>query len=224
MSIYGDKKRAGLANYMESNPMQLRVARILKGTASFDDRFVPDHGELVELLDQLRGMGCAIVFTMGVWDLFHIGHAEYIEKGKEEAKKKLPDAEHLIVVVGVDTDELTRKRKGPKRPIVPETERARVLGHLRGVDIITPQYEFNQLYGIVRPDVQVISTSTKDLPDNIKHITDHCRHLINLEPQAETSTTARIRTLALDGSLTAIESVSKKLLQVIEEVKNELEA
>lgn len=209
---------------MEINSIQRRVTRILKGTASFEDRFVPDHGELVTLLDQLREMGCAIGFTMGVWDLFHIGHAEYIQRGKEEAEKKYPNAEHVIMVVGVDTDELTRRRKGPKRPIVPEDERERVLGHLRSVDIITPQYEFNQLYSIVRPDVQIISTSTKDLPPNIDHITMHCTHLVNLEPQAETSTTARVRGLALDGSLTAIERVSNKLLQALEDARNELTA
>jgi cytidyltransferase-like protein len=198
---------------MEPNPLQLRVTRLLKGTATFEDRFVPDHAELASLLAQLREMGCAVVFTMGVWDLFHIGHAEYIQRG---------NAEHIIMVVGVDTDALTRQRKGPKRPIVPEGERQRVLSHLRSVDIITPQYEFNQLYQIVRPDVQIISTSTKDLPANIDHITQYCVHLVNLEPQAETSTTARVRGLALDGSLTAIEQVSNKLLRALEEARNEL--
>ena len=207
---------------MESNSTQRRVARILTGNAVFEDRYIPDHKELEEVLEQLRGMGCVVVFTMGVWDLFHIGHAEYIAKGREEGGKKYPDAERVIMVVGVDTDELTRKRKGPKRPIVPEEERRRVIGHLRSVDIITPQYEFNQLYKVVRPDVQIISTSTKDLPSNIEHILENCNHLVNLEPQAETSTSARIRTLALDGSLTAIERVSAKLLRVLEEVKDEL--
>ena len=207
---------------MASHLAEGRIERILEGTATFDDRYVSDHAELAGLLDQLRARGVMIAFTMGVWDLFHIGHSEYIQKGKEEALKKYPAGTRIIMVVGVDTDALTKQRKGPKRPIVPEDERRRVLGHLRSVDIITPQYEFNQLYGVVRPDVQIISTSTKDLPPNLEHITKYCTHLVNLEPQAETSTTARIRILALDGSLTAIERVTSRLLQVLEEAKHEL--
>src|ERR1700692_1623337 len=103
---------------MELNSIHRRAARILTGKATFEDRYIAEHQELESLIEQLREMGCVIVFTMGVWDLFHIGHAEYIHKGKEEARKKYPDAEHVIMIVGVDTDELTRRRKGPKRPIV----------------------------------------------------------------------------------------------------------
>ncbi len=207
---------------MASHPAQERIDRVLAGTASFDDRYIANHAELAAFIDELRAREAIIAFATGVWDLFHIGHAEYIQKGKSKARELYPDAKHIIMVVGVDTDALTKQRKGPKRPIVPEEERRRVLGHLRSVDIITPQYEFNQLYGVVRPDVQIISTSTKDLPENIDHIARHCQHLVNLDPQAETSTTARIRTLALDGSLTAIERVSSKLLQVLAEAKDEL--
>jgi cytidyltransferase-like protein len=214
---------------MDSNSIQRRVVRILTNKAEYEDRYVPDHAELHELVHHLREMGCVIVFTSGVWDLFHIGHAEYINKGKEEARKKYPDAEHIIMVVGVDTDELTKSRKGPKRPIVPDEERRRVLGHLRSVDIITPQYKFKDLYKIIRPDVQIISASTQMISTsendnlvNIDYITDNCTHLIKLDPQSETSTTARIRTLALDGSLMAIERVSAKLTRALEEARNEL--
>jgi D-beta-D-heptose 7-phosphate kinase/D-beta-D-heptose 1-phosphate adenosyltransferase len=203
-------------------PSRRRATRILKGTATYSDRFVPNHTELTEVLVDLCSRGCIIVFMMGVWDLFHIGHADYIHKGKEEAAKLYPEAEHVIMVVGVDTDALTKERKGPQRPIVPEDERRRVLSHLRSVDIITMQYEFNQLYGVVSPHVQIVSTSTKDLPPGMDEARSHCEHLVSLPPQAETSTTARIRRLAFDGSLETLKAVSAKLMKAIEEARGEL--
>lgn len=207
-------------------PLRKRATRILKASvpfwATFEDRFISSHEDLVEILNDLRSRGCIIVFTTGVWDLFHIGHGDYIQKGRDEAVKLYPDAEHIIMVVGVDTDALTRERKGPQRPIVPEEERCKVLSHLRSVDIITPQYVLNQLYSIVAPHVQIVSTTTKDLPPDLNVAKEHCENIVNLPPQAETSTSARIRRLAFDGSLETLNRVSAKLAKAIEEARNEL--
>lgn len=207
-------------------PLRKRATRIMKAAVqhyiAFDERFISDHEELKTILEDLRSRGCVIVFTTGVWDLFHIGHGDYIQKGRDEAVKLHPEAEHIIMVVGVDTDKLTKERKGPKRPIVPEDERFRVLSHLRSVDIITPQYVLNQLYEIVKPHVLIVSTSTKDLPPDMMVAKNHCEHLVSLPPQAETTTSARIRRLSLDGSLDTIESVSAKLMKAIEEARDEL--
>jgi bifunctional ADP-heptose synthase (sugar kinase/adenylyltransferase) len=213
----------GVSGYkpMQPNPVKQRAVRIMNGTATFDERYLPDHTDLVAIVSELRDMGCKIAFTTGVWDLFHVGHGEYILAGKMETQKKYPDA-NIIMVVGLDTDALTKARKGPKRPIVPEDERARVLGHLRTVDIITPQYESNQLYKLIEHDVRIISTSTQDLPADHADIQAQCEHLINLPPQSETSTTARIRTLATDGGLEVLERVSDKLLKAIGEARDEL--
>lgn len=208
----------------EANPLKKRVARILKtniaSSIRFEDRFVPDHEELKRMLDEFRSLGCKIVFTTGVWDLFHIGHGDYIEKGKEEARKLFDDAEHIIMVVGVDTDELTKARKGPERPIVPEAERVRVLRHLRTVDIITLQYELNQLFDVVSPDVLIVSTSTKDLPPDLENVKKYCAHLVNLPPQAETSSSARIRRLSIDGSAALLVKIEQGLSHLLKEARD----
>jgi D-beta-D-heptose 7-phosphate kinase/D-beta-D-heptose 1-phosphate adenosyltransferase len=196
--------------------------RIIKGIASFADRFVPKHEDLTDLIKALRAMGCTIVFTTGAWDLIHGGHAKYIAKGKEEAAKLYPGADQLIMIVGVDTDELTKQRKGPDRPIVPQDERIEMLGYLRPVDVITLQYELDQLYELVSPDVQVVSTSTKDLAD-LEKVKCHCGHLVNLPPQSETSTTARIRRLTLDGATNVLLKIEKGLIATLEEVRSELQ-
>ncbi len=197
------------------NPIKQRAARILKGNATFEERHIPNHEDLVQVISELRSSDCVIAFITGVWDLFHIGHAEYLQKGRDEAVKLYPDR-YVILVVGYDSDAFTRLRKGEGRPIVPEDERARVLGHVRAVDIITPQREEDQLFKLIPHDVRIISESTKDLPA-LERIRSVCEHLVNLPPQAETSTTARVRRLAFDG----FSRLSEEITKAIEKVKRE---
>ncbi len=201
------------------NELYQRALRIIKGTATYADRFFPDHVMLVAFLDILRGMGCIICFITGVWDLIHIGHATYIWRGKEETRKLYPDAEHIITVIGVDSDAFTKRRKGPERPIVPEDERLRMLAHLRSVDILTLQTEADQLFRIVPHEVRVLSESTKDLP-GLAMIQEQCEHVVNLPPQAETSTTARIRRLSFDGANALLLNVEKRLAAMLSEVRD----
>ncbi|MFA6969715.1 MAG: adenylyltransferase/cytidyltransferase family protein [Candidatus Paceibacterota bacterium] len=204
------------------NAVQQRALRIIKGTATYGDRFIPDHTELVQVIDDFRSRGCVIAFVTGVWDLFHIGHGDYLQKGKSETARLYPEADHVILVVGVDTDAFTKSRKGPDRPIVPEDERCRVLGHLRPVDIITLQYEADQLFRVVEHDVRIISESTKDLP-NLEKIQEQCAHIVNLPPQAETSTTARIRRLSMDGAAKALLATEKALSNALKGVRDAIE-
>jgi len=219
--LKGIASEQGPTAVKSSGTVQQRALRIIKGTATFDDRFVPEHEALVQLISTLREMGCLIVFVTGVWDLWHIGHGNYLQKGKDESAKLYPQADHIVMVVGVDTDALTKTRKGPDRPIVPEDERCRVLGHMRAVDIITLQYKADQLFRLVKHDVRVISESTKDLP-RLQQVRRECKHVVNLPPQAETSTTARIRRLSFDGAATVLVKVERALATALEEVRNEI--
>jgi cytidyltransferase-like protein len=205
---------------MAPHPIKQRALCILKGQAVFADRFVPDHKDLVALIDEFRGMGCKIAFVTGVWDLYHHGHGRYIETGKVAAQKLYPNAQ-IIMIVGYDTDALTKERKGPKRPIVPEEERAEVLSQIRGVDIVTPQYKANQLYKLIEHDVRIISTSTQDLPPDHAEIEAQCEHLVNLPPQAETSTSARIRRLIIDGGEEVLDRFEKIVSNGIQEMRDE---
>lgn len=198
-----------------------KALRITTGKARFQDKFVPDHKDLGALIETLRSMGCTIVFVTGVWDLFHIGHAEYLHHGKEEALKLFPDSDRVVMVVGVETDELTKKRKGPDRPIVPQDERVRVLGHLQSVDILTLQYEPDQLYRVVTHDVRIISQSTTDLP-NLSEIQRYCAKIVNLPPQAETSTTGLVRRLTMEGGTKTLLSVENALARALQEVRDEI--
>ena len=104
--------------------------------------------ELLRIIKDLKAKGKRIVFTNGCFDLLHIGHVRYLEKARA-----LGD----VLVVGVNSDSSVRKLKGPKRPILPEEERAGILSGLGCVDYITIFREIDPLKLItsLRPDVLV---------------------------------------------------------------------
>ncbi len=196
-----------------------RAQRIISGTARFDDRFMSDHEELIKLVDILRSMGCVIVLIMGTWDLKHLGHENYIELGKDKAGEKYPKAEHVITVVAVDSDELTRARKGPKRPFVPEMERARQIAHTRSTDIVTIEHKLGELPRILPHDVRVISESTND-EKKLKAQGVYCGQIVNLQQQLNDNSSARLSRLTLEGRVEAAEIVEAAMLKVLKEIKN----
>ena len=84
--------------------------------------------DLHRIVEDLKKKGKRIVFTNGCFDLIHIGHIRYLEKAKT-----LGD----ILVVGMNSDCSVQNLKGPKRPILPQEERAEILSGLGCVDYIT---------------------------------------------------------------------------------------
>jgi len=186
----------------------LNIRKVLSGTAIREERTENDLERLSETCETLRQMGYKIVLTQGVYDLLHIGHVRYLEKARAEGD---------ILILGVDSDELTRRRKGPKRPIVPLGERLALLSRLRCVDILTVRevsHGIDDLIIKVKPDVLVVSFTTKDFPEEKQKLLEkYCGRVVQLEAQAETSTSAKIRTLLLDGA--------RELKQRIDRVLNE---
>lgn len=83
----------------------------------------------VDQLEQLRAdlvtRGARTVFTNGHFDLLHVGHVRYLQRARE-----LGD----VLIVAVNDDATTTARKGPTRPIVPESERAELVAALECVD------------------------------------------------------------------------------------------
>ncbi len=68
-----------------------------------------------------------VVLTSGTFDLLHVGHLNYLEKVREHGD---------IVVVLLSGDQRVKARKGSKRPIINEVERARILDSLKIVDYV----------------------------------------------------------------------------------------
>ena len=76
-----------------------------------------------------------IGYTQGVYDMFHIGHLNIINKAKEQCD---------YLVVGVTTDELCYQRKN-KYPIIGEQDRMSIVEAIRYVDKVVPQVDMEKI-------------------------------------------------------------------------------
>jgi len=89
---------------------------------------IVSQAQLAEIVSRRQAGGERIVFTNGVFDILHVGHARYLAESRA-----LGDA----LVVAVNTDRSVRGIKGDLRPVVSEEERAEMLGWLSCVDYVT---------------------------------------------------------------------------------------
>jgi len=103
---------------------------------------------LPSLAATLRADGKRIVLTNGHFDLLHVGHTRYLQ-----AAADLGD----ILIVALNDDAMTRQRKGPGRPVLPENERAELLAGLACVDYVTIFAEptASHVVELLRPDIYV---------------------------------------------------------------------
>lgn len=162
--------------------------------SNFKSRFIANYDDLQKQVEHLRGLGAKIVLTSGSFDLFHIGHASYLEKAK-----KCGD----ILIVGVDNDQKIRKRKGKGRPVNPQGERVKILSHLRSVDIITLKYHNDKKWELikrVRPDILVATEENYTSEEIFKLESFYCGKVVVLPRQAETSTSAKVRKINLEDA------------------------
>lgn len=110
--------------------------------------------KLVNRIDAIRRValwkasGDHVVFTNGCFDLLHIGHITLLEQARYFGDK---------LIVGINSDDSVKALKGPGRPIVGESDRARVLAALAVVDAVVVFSEPTPLEIImaIQPDVLV---------------------------------------------------------------------
>ena len=88
---------------------------------------IKNYREIGNIARQLHKEGKKIVFTMGSYDVLHMGHILFLEQSK-----KFGD----VLIVGIGTDEIIKKLKGPSRPIYPEKIRAGMLAAIKFTDYI----------------------------------------------------------------------------------------
>jgi D-beta-D-heptose 7-phosphate kinase/D-beta-D-heptose 1-phosphate adenosyltransferase len=100
--------------------------------------------ELLRKLAPIRGQS-SVITTNGCFDILHVGHLRYLQACKETGD---------LLVVMLNSDASVQRLKGPKRPIIPETDRAELLAGLGCVDYVvlfdedTPE----PLIELIKPD------------------------------------------------------------------------
>src|SRR6185437_5189954 len=199
--------QSGNANAGKSQPAPLLptlgVSNSLFADASnFEQRFVEDYEKISTTVNALRTLGFKIVLTSGSFDIIHEGHSMYLE-----AARQFGD----FLIVGLDSDEKIRARKGENRPVVPQMERLRMVTHQRGVGLVTLK-QTNQpkwaLIKAVRPDVLVATEETYTRDEIAELEAKYCGRVEVLERMATVSTSARLREIIMANPAPPVSKVN----------------
>jgi len=159
--------------------------------SNFELRFVRDYERITAIVHALRTLGLKVVLTSGSFDIIHEGHSMYLE-----AARRFGD----FLIVGLDSDEKIRARKGPHRPAVPEMERLRMVTHQRGVGLVTLKGLHHERWALIKatlPDVLVATEDTYPPADIAELEGRYCGRVEVLERMATVSTSARLRRIQL---------------------------
>jgi len=110
-----------------------------------------DRDLLTARVADLRERGAKIALANGCFDLFHVGHLRYLLGAADLAD---------VLIVGINSDEQTRKLKGEGRPHTPQDERAEIISGLRCVDLVTIFEEptVEELLLAIKPDFHAKGT------------------------------------------------------------------
>ncbi len=182
---------------------------------NYERRVFDDYKKIKELIGHYKALGLKVVLTQGTFDMIHVGHGRYLKEAKQHGD---------ILVVGVDSDKKVRHRKGPERPVVPQEERLEMLSHLRYVDLVFLKELGDPKWSLIKtinPDVLVATKKTYN-PKQLKELKNYCGKVVVLEPRATTSTSAKIRLLQIGTAKKLGQSLTPKIMSVIEDVLAEI--
>ena len=88
---------------------------------------VKTREELVKIVKKLKSEGKIIVTTNGTYDILHVGHTKLLNTAKSFGD---------ILILAINTDDSTKRYKGPTRPINNETDRVELVANLSAVDYV----------------------------------------------------------------------------------------
>ncbi len=182
----------------------------------FEQRFVQDHDRISEIVAALRVLGMKVVLTNGSFDILHEGHSMYLE-----AARGFGD----FLIVGIDSDEKVRSRKGPARPAVPELERLRMVTHQRGVGLVTLKHVDEPKWALiktVRPEVLVATADTYTDDEIAELEAKYVGRVEVLERMATVSTSARLRRHQLELGEMVSKRLSERLPELLQDVIDEI--
>ena len=125
-----------------------------------------------------------IVYTVGTFDLLHVGHLALLEYCGT-----LGD----VVAVGVASDRVVNSYK-PNVPVIPLDQRTEMLKALRCVDIVRPYHELEYVSGCkeLNVDIFVIGEDWGKKPHNIdveSYLKSKGKKIIQVPYNARTSST-----------------------------------
>jgi rfaE bifunctional protein nucleotidyltransferase chain/domain len=96
------------------------------------------------------------IFVNGTFDVLHRGHLELLNYAKSFGG---------YVIVGIDTDDRVKEKKGESRPVNTAEDRAVMLTNLKSVDEVrffSTDKELENLVKSIKPDIMIVGSDWKD--------------------------------------------------------------
>ncbi len=183
--------------------------------SNFELRYVKNYERISEIVAALRVLELKVVLTSGSFDILHEGHSMYLEAARGYGD---------FLIVGLDSDEKLRKRKGPGRPAVPELERLRMVTHQRGVGLVTLKHLDDPRWSLikaVRPDVLVATAETYSDDEIAELEAKYCGRVEVLDRMATVSTSARLRRFQMELAEMMSKKLSERLPELLQDVIDE---
>ena len=126
-----------------------------------------------------------LVYTVGTFDLLHVGHLALLEQCSD-----LGD----VLAVGVASDSVVNSYK-PNVPVIPLDQRQEMLGALRCVDIVRPYYELEYVSACkeLNVDIFVVGEDWGNQPHNLaveRYLQSEGKKIVKLIYNLRTSSTS----------------------------------
>ena len=133
------------------------------------------------------------VFVNGTFDILHRGHLELLNYAKSFG----------YVIVGIDTDECIKEKKGPSRPIHNQEDRKFFLENLKSVDEVvffSSEPEFEELIKTMQPDVIIVGSDWKEKSTIKSYYDGELIFFDRMQEYSTTKTIGRIRELTNEST------------------------
>ncbi len=112
---------------------------------------------LKKIIEKEKKNGKSVLIKKGVFDIIHPGHIYAIDLFSKKAD---------IVIILIQSDKFTKKKKGKTRPINPQKQRAQVIDGIKGVDYVyldksNSREEYIRFLEYLKPTILVITSENK---------------------------------------------------------------
>jgi len=114
--------------------------------------------KLKKIIEEARSKNKSVLIKKGVFDIIHPGHIFAIDQFSKKAD---------IVIILIQSDEFTKKKKGKERPINPQLQRAQVIDGIKGVDYVyldksNSREEYITFLNYLKPTMLAITSTDKE--------------------------------------------------------------
>ncbi len=118
--------------------------------------------KLTKIIKQEKDQGKKVLIKKGVFDIIHPGHIYSVQEFKKAAD---------IVIILIQSDSFTTKKKGPTRPINNQEHRAKVIDGIKGVDYVfldtsNSREEYITLLNKIQPSILAITKTDSKKKQN----------------------------------------------------------